>query len=333
MDADKSIDGVFRTRNGYTVDENIEYAKPGEKSLKMDIYTPDTGKASYPVVMIIHGGGWSSNSEDIMNAMSQMIATYWEYVVVNIDYRWILADPNPAIGSPGSTEDIATGGNELNKVIEDAFGALAWIKENISGYSGDPAKIAVTGDSAGGHLAAFLANCSHLVGTGGFGDTDGVFEFIPTYLPVGVTADEVDLSVQAAAPAYGVFDLRLDPDNPTAGNDMKLFTDPAYNTNPAYYAAVSPITHIPLLADRVLPPQFCHVGDIDMVVNPAGVRAYVAALEAAGQTVEYYEHTGRNHAYLDTTPIPFFNQYFEKDAQYPIYRMMTFFDTIFYPSK
>ena len=120
-----------------------------------------------------------------------MIATYWNYVVCNIDYRWILSDPLP--WAPGSIEDRYDSGlvdennetiwygNEITDLIEDCFGALAWIKENIRNYKGDPNNIVVTGDSAGGHLAAMMTNYADKVGSEGFGITEGVYEFNPTY--------------------------------------------------------------------------------------------------------------------------------------------------------
>ncbi|HAN79268.1 MAG TPA: alpha/beta hydrolase, partial [Bacteroidales bacterium] len=58
-----------------------------------------------------------------------------EYIVCNVNYRLLTANDN------------TTG---MNEIIEDAFGAVLWVKENIKQYGGNSAKIAVTGDSAGG---------------------------------------------------------------------------------------------------------------------------------------------------------------------------------------
>ena len=53
----------------------------------MDIYVPDSGKKSYPVVVIYHGGGWLINNNSIMNSMAEYLASKGEFVVANVNYR------------------------------------------------------------------------------------------------------------------------------------------------------------------------------------------------------------------------------------------------------
>ena len=64
--------------------------------LTMDIYTPTSGQASYPVLMIFHGGGWLINDKSIMDQMAQYIVTNGDYVVCNVDYR-LLGDQDNSV--------------------------------------------------------------------------------------------------------------------------------------------------------------------------------------------------------------------------------------------
>ena len=70
------------------VTQDIVYAKPGIKPLKYDVYAPK-GAKNLPCIIIIHGGGWSSNNEDIMRGLARELVKDGRYVVFSIDYRWI----------------------------------------------------------------------------------------------------------------------------------------------------------------------------------------------------------------------------------------------------
>ena len=101
----------------------------------------------------------------------------------------------------------------MANLIEDVFGGIAHIMEHAAQYGGDPTRIGVTGDSAGGHLSAAASLMTNMIGSRGFGKTPGVFEFMPTYLPKGKTVeqvrDEMLKAIKAAAPSYGVFGAAL----------------------------------------------------------------------------------------------------------------------------
>ena len=70
----------------------------------------------------------------------------------------------------------------------------------------------MTGESAGGHLSAAAALLSTLIGEGGFGKREGVYQYRPSYVPKGKTLEqvrtEITSAVKASAPSYGVFDAR-----------------------------------------------------------------------------------------------------------------------------
>jgi acetyl esterase len=319
----------------FDVVENVEWVDAGGVKLTMDIYTPKTGKSSYPVYVIYHGGGWLINNESVMDEMSRYMVSHGEYVICNVNYRLL---PNA-----GNTV-------MMNEIVEDAMGAVLWIKDNISKYKGDRDRIAVSGDSAGGHLAAMVVLAGQRLESDGFaGPTLG---FRPTYLPKGKTAEEIakknGLAVQAAVLNYPAVDI-YKACYGSSGDSNQGFESPSnvfwsfaqatprglfgagknVKDQPDLYKAVSPMHIVQDSRQRKLPPQLCAVGSLDNLTTPASVKAFADILEKAGHKVEYWEHTGRPHAYLDSGSNQFLGTSFEKDAPDAIDRIIVFLDSVF----
>ncbi|GAA4401442.1 hypothetical protein GCM10023187_15620 [Nibrella viscosa] len=314
----------------FTKVSDIVWASPKGMNLTMDIYTPNTGKASYPVIVMFHGGGWLINTKSIMDEPAAYLATNGEYVVCNVNYR-LLPDQNNTV--------------KMNEIVEDAFGAVLWVKDNIRNYKGNPGQIIVTGDSAGGHLATMVVTQGHNLESDGFaGPTLG---YNPTYLPKGKTTEQVakenGLAVQAAIISYGAFDLYGSalggfekPGNMFWGlakaQPRGLFGDGINPTdNPAPYKQVSPLYNIPKAGERKLPPMLFTVGSNDNLTTPASIETYIAKLKEAGHTnIAYWVYEGRPHAFLDSGSNPFLGTSFQKDAPAALDKMIAFLDTIFY---
>lgn len=102
--------------------------------IHLRIYTPK-GDGPFPVIVYYHGGGYVIANLDVYNASAQGLAEQVNAVVVSVAYR--LAPEN-----------------KFPTAHNDAFAAYEWVVKNASGIKGDPAKIAVAGESAGGNLAA-----------------------------------------------------------------------------------------------------------------------------------------------------------------------------------
>src|SRR5262249_49389168 len=153
--------------------------------------------------------------------------------------------------------------NTMADLIDDVFGGIAHIMEHAKEYGGDPTRIGVTGDSAGGHLAAVASLMPNLIGSGGFGKTPGVFEFPPSYLPKGKTADQVRdemmKAIKAGAPSYGVFSAAML--NPYSDEHAK---------DQSWKDAIAPLGHIPSAADRAV-PQFLTRGTQDALIKDEAV--------------------------------------------------------------
>lgn len=121
----------------YTTITNLDYAGTGHPKHRLDVLLPaPVGPQLLPVVVFIHGGGWSSGSKSGgLNQLKQVISD--RYAGVSIDYRLTDEAAWPA-------------------QIHDCKAALRWIRANGHLYQMDTASIAVWGTSAGGHLAAML---------------------------------------------------------------------------------------------------------------------------------------------------------------------------------
>ena len=290
------------------VKQDIVYAKPGVKTLKYDIYTPKGAKTVLPVVVIIHGGGWVSNDENIMRGLARELTRGGQFVVASIDYRWA----GKADGDAAS--------NTMANIIEDVYGAIAHIAEHALEYGGDASQIVLTGDSAGGHLAAAGSLMVNMIGDGGFGRTPGVFEFKPSYLPKGKTSGDVRkemlVAIKAAAPSYGVFGgllLNHFSENPAADN--------------SWTAAIAPINHIPKAPERAV-PQYLLRGTKDPVIQDEMCKIFMEALVNAGQRVEYLQVGGANHAFFDWTPDALRQATFNQYGVHYAAQMKSFFSSV-----
>src|SRR6476659_9142338 len=203
VDQDKRVGASFVEEavvKDITVKPDIVYAKPGVKPLKYDVFMPK-GARNLPMIVIVHGGGWTANDEDIMRGLARELVRDGSFVVASMDYRWA-----------GKADGDATD-NTMADLIDDVFGGIAHIVEHAAEYGGDPTRVGVTGDSAGGHLVAVASLMTGMIGSRGFGKTPGVFEFMPSYLPTGKTAeqvrDQLSKAIKASAPSYGVFSAAL----------------------------------------------------------------------------------------------------------------------------
>ncbi len=124
---------------GVKVLRDVEYAKVGDASLKLDLYVPKQASASAakpPLIVWIHGGAWRAGSKSGINR-SFLRLTAEGYAAASIDYRLNGLRAHP-------------------EHIHDCKGAIRFLRANADKYGYDATRIGVGGGSAGGHLVALL---------------------------------------------------------------------------------------------------------------------------------------------------------------------------------
>ncbi len=310
IDKEKHIGASFIEKSAVAdinVTQDVIYAKPGVKPLKYDVFSPK-GAKNLPCIIIIHGGGWTTNTEDIMRGLARELTKDGKFVVFSIDYRWA-----------GKADGDATG-NTMADIVDDVYGAIAHIMEHAAEYGGDPTRIGLTGDSAGGHLSALAATMANKIGDGGYGKTKGVFEFMPSYLPKNKTIEQVRaemlVSIKAAAPSYGVF----------GGNLLNHYSDDP-SADETWKAGIAPLSNIPNVSERAVPQYFLR-GTNDPLIKDETVKVYVDGLVKAGQRVEYVQVGGASHAFFDWKPEVNVKATFAKYGVYYAAEMKAFFRSV-----
>ncbi|WP_199255488.1 alpha/beta hydrolase [Mycolicibacterium mengxianglii] len=242
-----------------TATTNISYGPHGRDHL-LDIWRlpslpPDRPA---PVLLQVPGGAWALSEKrgQAYPLMSRLVALGW--ICVSINYS----------RSPGRA---------FPSHIIDVKRAIAWVRDNIADYGGDPNYIAITGGSAGGHLASLAALTA--------GD--------PTLQP---GFEHADTSVQAAVPYYGAYDLtNVETMTPLMLPLLEEFVMRArLAQNRELFEAASPTYRV----HREAPPFFVLHGANDAVIPRAQARDFVAALRGAGaEVVAHAELPNAHHAF------------------------------------
>ncbi|CAJ1583378.1 alpha/beta hydrolase [[Mycobacterium] wendilense] len=109
------------------------------------IYWPAEHSGPAPVLLFLHGGGFAAGDLETHDGTARQHAVGAEAIVVAVDYRLAPEHPYPA-------------------AVDDAWAVLTWIAEHADEFGGDPHRLAVAGDSAGGNLAAVLTQLARDAG-------------------------------------------------------------------------------------------------------------------------------------------------------------------------
>ncbi len=244
--------------NNYRIVPAVTYLTATGYEAKLDLYVTRTPDKPLPTMVLIHGGGWTGGQKEGRNLL---LVSYllMGMNVVNVEYRLAKNAPAPA-------------------AVEDCRCALRWVIQHAKEYGIDPSRLAVTGDSAGGHLAL----------------TTGM-------LPASAGLDRQcpgteELKVSAIVNWYGISDVNDLLDGP----NMKSYAVTWLGSAPdreQIAKRVSPINYV----RAGLPPILTIHGDADPTVPyPQSVRLH-KALEQAGVPNELMTIPGGKHGFACCT--------------------------------
>ena len=222
------------------------------------LYWPaDAAESPLPVVMFFHGGGWVVGDLDTYDLSAQLHAISCDAIVVSVDYRLAPEHPYPA-------------------AVDDVWAATQWVGAHAADFGGDPDRLAVAGDSAGGNLAAVVAQLARDAGGPAIG-----FQLL--WYP----ATTWDTSLPSFAENADAPILNRD----ATAQFSKWYADGVDMTNP-------PATLVPARAADLsgLPPAYIAVAGYDPLRDD-GVR-YGDLLATAGVPVEVHNAASLVHGYL-----------------------------------
>lgn len=232
--------------------ENLKIPS-GDTTIRVRIFTP-VGNGPFPILVYSHGGGWTGGNVYTHGKVCRYLSNKVGCIVVSVDYR---KAPKYKFPIP----------------VEDAYAALQWTVSHAAQLDGDPTRVAVGGDSAGGNISA--AVCLMAKEHGG---PKIIFQLL-AYPATDLSSIDTE-SYRKSSRGYDLTKADFEKFRD------KYLRDTEDRTNP--YAS-------PLLAKDLskLPPALMITGEYD-VVRAQG-EAYVKRLKKAGVQVRSFKCPGIGH--------------------------------------
>ena len=219
------------------------------------IYWPNAG-GPLPVLVFFHGGGWVFGSRDTHDGICRHLAAKTPCLVVSVEYRLAPEHKCPA-------------------AVDDAVATTKWVAANVAALGGDPARLAVGGDSAGGNLAAIVA-----LDARDRGGPPIAYQLL-IYPAVDFTARGG--SLDRFAEGYFLTRAGIEQSRNWYLNGPEDERD--WRASPALAQSLAG-----------LPPAFVFTAGFDPLLDEG--RAFADALKSAGVPVEYKCYDGMIHGFL-----------------------------------
>jgi acetyl esterase/lipase len=228
--------------------------------IHLRIYTPKSGNGPFPVIVYYHGGGWVIANLDTYDASARSLADQTGAVLVSVAYRQA-----PEFKFPTAHND--------------SYAAYDWVVKNAASIKGDPKKIAVAGESAGGNLACAMSIMARDKG-----------QQLPIYQLLVYPIAGYDFTTESYK--------NSDSTKPLNSPLMKWFFE-KYLRTPA--DGKSPLISLVNANLKGLPPATVITDGIDPLMSEGAILA--DKMKAAGVTVNYKNYEGVTHEFFGMAAI------------------------------
>jgi acetyl esterase len=248
-----------------SLQSDIEYCHAGGVSLKLDASIPD-GKGPFPAVIVVHGGGWQNgdkqkNCKPLFDPLSQA-----GYAWFTVNYRLAPEHRYPA-------------------AIDDVVEAIRYVEEHARQYKVDLKRVAITGESAGGHIVSLIgARYGHDL------QLAAVIPFYPVndFEAIVTGQDKTPGAIKAVSTFFGFTDVNE--------NAVRLMREG------------SPITYV----KKGMPPYLFIHGTADALVKIHQSQAMCEKMKQAGNRCEIYAVEGAGHGMVGWEKNPAWQGYKQK---------------------
>ena len=260
---EKTDDGFLPEITGDTIQRGVPYAQDSNPYHLMNAYLPE-GDGPFPAIVYIHGGGWTSGHRDSYDIVGPF---YARRGIAGFSIDYTLASKNESAWP---------------QAIQDVILVIRHIRENSVQYRIDPDRVAVMGDSAGGHLAS-------LVGT-----LSGNESFLAENAGNLTISSRVSLVIEYYGPTDFQFIGECGPNCSPYGL-VEEFLGETYEVNQSRWLEASPATYI--TADD---PVFVIAhGTNDTVVPVTISESFISKLDAVGVETYFVKEEGGVHGFTD----------------------------------
>lgn len=252
---------TFRTRVTAPMAETLDREVKGRGGpIAVRVYKPAATSGPLPVLVYFHGGGWMTGSIAGSDRAVRLMANEAKAIIVSVQYRLAPENPYPA-------------------AWDDAEDAFAWAKANAASFGGDPAMMAVGGDSAGGNLAISVSSRRLAAG-----QTPPLYQLL--YYPA--------VDMRRDYPSWTLFGQGYGLDVGYADYAVPRVFGKRDLSEPE----ISPIAAKSLEAT---PATILATAGFD-ILRDAG-RAYATRLESEGVSVIYLNFASLNHSFLQASGV------------------------------